>query len=126
MRHWLGKGQDDKADTLARRAVDFGCLDPEVVRLHSWATAAAGTEAALRAAPNICALALAARKGSTEDAWMALAVWSGPDHLAGRLSRFRVRLETITDEEGRTVVRPVRRHHPAAPLARRPRFHPVG
>ena len=68
-----------------------------------------------------CRDMLARRDGSTGDEWDALAARLA--QVASRAERFRVRYEDERDADGNLVVK--RRHHPATPIRRPPRFHPV-
>jgi hypothetical protein len=120
-RQWISVDQRDKAATLARRALDLGCADPEIADRHAVAIARPGAPDDLAAAMTVCRDMLEHRNGSTDGAWDALAARLA--QLGSRAERFRVRYEDDRDEDGNLVVK--RRHHPPTPLRRPARFHPA-
>ena len=101
--------------------LEIGCRDPAIVECHATAIARPGTPEALEAAIGLCRETLEHRADNTDEAWDALASRIG--QLASQAERFRIRYEDERDEDGNLV--PKRRHHPAVPLRRPPRFHPI-
>lgn len=118
-RYWVEIDQRDIANALVRQAIDLGCLDPEIGEARAMALASAGRKADLDAALRVCEHILAARDGSTDEAWRSLAIRHA--QIGGRLRRFQVRYTDKFDADGSQI--PVRRHHPANPhRTRAPRF----
>ena len=120
-RQWVKVDQRDKAATLARRALDAGCVDPEIAERHAVGIARPGAPDDLAAAITACRDMLEHRNGSTDEAWDALDARAA--QLSSRAERFRVRYEDERDQDGNLVVK--RRHHPPTPLRRPARFHPA-
>jgi DNA polymerase III epsilon subunit-like protein len=116
MRHWRDADQDARGDTVARLALDGGCLDPEVAERRAATLSAGGRPADLAAAAEVCERILAARNGSREDGWVALAARAA--RIGGHLARRAEEWETKPD--GTKV--PKRRHFPKNPRVRPPRF----
>ncbi len=117
--HWRRIGQVARAEQLAQYAWEAGCRHPDVADAYAGQLAAAGKEADLLAALDVCDIALSTSDASTHDGWSRLR--SRRSQLDGRLQRLVVRPSGKFDENGNPI--PIRRHHPEAPhRVRTPRF----
>lgn len=118
--HYRDTDDDRRARTVAQFGWDAGCRHPDAAALVADTRAAAGTEADLQVAVDVCDIVLATDGDSTAPSVQRLHATHA--RLSGLLARSRGRDTGIVDDDGNVIYAP--RHHPTDPKRppRRRRF----